>query len=122
MTTSTSQFVSVTISRGVLTARFTGPSLGQREVPIVADELARHLAASAGRLRALVLDCSDVKMIPSIGLGLCVDLRNQAHRARAKTIVFGLNEQLTSLFKMMRVDRLCTMVDSADDLADAISA
>ena len=68
------------------------------------------------RLRTLVLDCSDVEVISSFGLGMCIELRHAADAFGAFTIIYHLSKELIGLFKMMKVDRLYTIVQTPQAL------
>jgi anti-anti-sigma factor len=74
------------------------------------------------RLRTLVIDLSDVQAMASFGLGVCIELRNGANTVGARTIMFGLNPEMAAMFRLMKVERLYTMVQSTDELARALAA
>lgn len=115
-----SQFVAIHVKSGVLMVRPSGPSLAEREATIISADVRPVLAACGKSLRALVLDLSDVQMMSSFGLGMCIDLRNAANRSKALTIVYGLSQQLQDLFKMMKVERLYTIAQTPADLERAL--
>ena len=117
-----SLFVSLTVNEGVLTARPTGPTLGQREAPIVAEDINAAIDAVAARLRLFVLDLSDIQMMPSFGLGMCIELRNRLHKCGVATVLYGLSDELEALFRMLKVDRLYIMPRTRGELARAIAA
>ena len=106
-----SLFVQTVFRGGVLTVRPAGPQLSEREAIIITSEVTPHLQKAGNKLRGLVLDMSEIKMMSSFGLGLCLELRNSAKAAGASTIIVGLNLQLRELFRMMKVDRLYTIAD-----------
>jgi len=117
-----SLFYTHSVKGGVVVIRPHGPTLGQREAAILNAEM-RPVVDNLGlRLRALVIDLTDVQMMASFGLGVCIELRNAAHNQKARTIVFGLNEELAAMFRLMKVDRLYTIVQSTQDLARALAA
>jgi anti-anti-sigma factor len=117
-----SLFFSSSLKAGVLVIRPTGPNLGQREAAIINSEVRPMIEDLGKRLRTMVLDLSDVHGMASFGLGVCIELRNAAHAAKARTIVFGLNEELTAMFRLMKVERLYTIVQSTDELSSALAA
>lgn len=113
-----SLFAVITKQPGVVHARLVGPTIGAREVPIITDLVAPAIEKSAGGdLRWVVLDMSSVTFVNSMGLGMCIDFRNRANKAGAKTILYGMNQQLMDLFKMVKVDRLFTIVKDMAELA-----
>jgi anti-anti-sigma factor len=114
---STSVFAHMTFAAGVLSARLTGPSIGQREVPIITDLIVGELDQHSRDLKLLVLDMSQITFLNSMGLGMCVDFRNRVSKLGGKTAIVGLNEELTKLFKMVRFDKLFTIVKNASELA-----
>lgn len=105
-------FTHIWTARGHLIARVLTPNVGQREVAIVTSEIGDAItelqAESKGR--SMVLDLTDVRMLSSMGLGMCVDLKNQADRAKMRPLLFGASATLLELLKLMRVDRLYTVV------------
>ena len=107
---------------GVLTIRPAGPNLGQREAVILNSEVGAILTSLGSRIQTLLLDLTDVQAMASFGLGVCIELRNTAHARNARTIVYGLNDELAALFRLMKVERLYTMVYSTKDLAKALAA
>jgi len=105
-------FTHIWTARGHLIARVLTPNVGQREVAIVTSEIGDAITElqAEGKGRAMVLDLSDVRMLSSMGLGMCVDLKNQADRAKMRPLLFGVSTTLLELLKLMRVDRLYTVV------------
>lgn len=102
--------------RGHLLARIVVPNVGHREVPTVATEIGEALESlgSAAKGQAFVLDFTDVRILSSMGLGMCVDLKKRADKMGMKSVLFGADAPLLDLMKLMRVDRLYTVIaDSA---------
>jgi len=116
------QILLIEFRNGVLTVRFVGPSLGQREAPIASGELTEALQRHRSRITKLVLDLSHVQTMASLGLGLCIDARNTAISHGAEVVAYGLNEQLRELFRMMKLHRLFTMANSRAELNQALAA
>ena len=117
-----SMFFQHEFKAGVLTIRPAGPNMGQREAIILNTEAGAILNSLGTRVRTLLLDLTDVQAMASFGLGVCIELRNTAHARNARTIVYGLNDELAALFRLMKVERLYTMVRSTKDLAKALAA
>jgi len=115
---SPSLFAQITPSLGVVNAKLVGPSIGQREVPIITDLVVAAINEKGAGLEFLVLDLSQVTFMNSMALGMCVDLRNRATKSAAKTkvIICGMNAELTNLFKMVKFDKLFTIVKDAAEL------
>jgi anti-anti-sigma factor len=107
---------------GVITVRLIGPSIGQREVPIITDIVGPAIDKAPLGFRWLVLDLSQITFMNSMALGMCIDFRNRAAKAGAaggggKAALVGLNQQLLDLFRMVKFDRLFTIVKDRDELA-----
>lgn len=117
-----SLFVSISCPKGVLVIRPTGPRLAEREAVIIAAEARLAMGALGRALRGLVLDLTDVHMMSSFGLGMCIELRNSAHTAGAPAFLLGLSNELVDMFRLMKVDRLYTIVQSPAELARAMTA
>lgn len=110
-------FARISEDRGILTVRLVGPSIGQREVPIITDLVGPAIDQCGTSLRFMVLDMSQITFINSMGLGMCIDFRNRTNKAGGKSVLLGMNQQLVDLFKMVKVDRLYTIVKDAGELA-----
>lgn len=115
--TALSQFVAIERYPKGLLARVTCPTIGQREAPIISAEVSEALAsANLPKGGSFVLDVSGVTMLTSMGLGMCVDLRNRASSAKLKPHLTGTSRSLLDLFRMMKIDRLYTVVYAREDL------
>ncbi|MCH2144579.1 MAG: STAS domain-containing protein [Phycisphaerales bacterium] len=97
------------LSGSVLRIRPHGPNVGQREAPIIDQDVKPLLASAGSGLKAMVLDLQDVAFMSSMGLGICIALRNAANAVGAKTALVGLRPELESLFKMMRIHKLYSL-------------
>ncbi len=115
--TNLSQFVCIErYPKGIL-ARVVCPSVGQREAPIIAAEITEALEqASLPKGSSFVLDMSGVTMLTSMGLGMCVDLRKRSESAKFRAYLSGTSRSLLDLFRMMKIDRLYTVVHGRDEL------
>ncbi|MEI6877773.1 MAG: STAS domain-containing protein [Planctomycetota bacterium] len=113
--TSTATFVTVSMKNKHMIARLDAVSIGPREAALIATEVSRMLTSST-KGKCLVIDLSRTNSLSSMGLGLCVDLRNRAVDAGLRPVLAGMNIQLTDLVRMMRVDRLFTITSSSHDL------
>lgn len=99
-----------------LTVRPAGPQVGQRESPIITDEVTPYLKNAGKSLRGLVLDLSDITFMSSMGLGMCIAFRNQAATVGAKSILYGASKDLLQLLAMMKIERLYSIAKSEDEL------
>ena len=89
---------------------------------VIAGDVRPAMAQHARTLRTIVLDMTEVRSMSSFGLGWCIEVRNTASLMNVRTVVYGLNRELLDLFRMMKVEKLYTIVHSAGDLASAIAA
>ena len=101
-----SLFVDVSFRNGTLNACLVGPRIGEREATIVANAVNAKIKEYDDKVTSLVLDFSEVQFVSSLGLGMCIDVRNTAENCNAKTVIVGLTNHLKELFEMMRLDRL----------------
>lgn len=111
-----SSFVTVRRHGAMVRAAISGPRLGQRESQLIAREIHNAIEAAGQRMKHLVLDLTDVRTMSSLGLGMCIDVRNAARKKGADTLIIGLTQELGDLFRMMRVDRLYAIVEDEDEL------
>jgi anti-anti-sigma factor len=115
-----SQFVRLSLQQGVLTAQPVGPAVAEREAGIIDGEVAAAITKAGSGLKAVVLDLTHVAFMSSMGLSVCINTRNRAHAAKAKTVVFGLNDDLLHLFQMVRLDKFFPLVNTPEELAKAL--
>ena len=101
-----SSLVTITRSGGTLLIKPTGPSVGQREAPIIQEEVKPYVEAMGTDLDHLVLDMSTTTFMSSMGLGMCIALRNSASAAKGDAILFGLSKELLGLMSMMKIEKL----------------
>ena len=98
--------VELTYRDGVLLIKPEGPSIGQREAPIIQEEAKAFLEEAGKDLKHLVLDMSTVTFMSSMGLGMCISFRNAASAVKADAILFGLSKDLHALMSMMKIEKL----------------
>jgi anti-anti-sigma regulatory factor len=115
------QFVALERRDDVLRARFVCPTIGQREAPIILDEVSAAVVAAAPATKALLIDLTEVQVMSGLGLGMCTDLAGRARRRKMRTVIRGSSE-LVDLLQSLRLDTGCTMVRDEDELERAIAA
>lgn len=98
--------VEITYRNGTMLIKPTGPSIGQREAPIIQEEAKPFLDEVGKELKHLVLDMSTVTFMSSMGLGMCISFRNGATAVKADSILFGLSNDLHALLSMMKIEKL----------------
>jgi len=101
-----------------LTAKPVGPTLGDREVRVVEQEVVKALEAArtgSGKLKHFVLDMRAIEFMPSVGIGMCINLQRAAKQRGAATILYGMQPELAKVFSMMKLGKLFRFVD--DDAA-----
>ena len=101
-----SLFVDVSFSNGTMKACIVGPRIGEREASVIAIAINGKLKEKGSKVNKLILDFTDIQFISSLGLGMCIDVRNTAEQCNATTSIVGLTSHLKELFEMMRLDRL----------------
>jgi len=88
---------------GVVIGRIRCPTVSEREAPIIKDEALREAKLAGHRLG---LDFSGVTMMGSLALGTLVTIAKECNGAGGKLALFGLNNNLTEVLKMTRLDKL----------------
>lgn len=112
-------FVDVSVSNGTMRASLVGPRIGEREATVVANAVNAQLKKYGKKIQSLIIDFSDVQFISSLGLGMCIDVRNTAEQCNASTSIVGLTSHLKELFEMMRLDRLFTISTNSTNYGSA---
>jgi anti-anti-sigma factor len=115
-----SQFVRLSQQHGVLTAQPVGPAVAEREAGIIDGEIAAAITQAGASLKAVVLDLTHVTFMSSMGLSVCINTRNRANAAKVKTVVYGLNDDLLHLFRMVRLDKFFPLLTKPEELAKAL--
>ncbi len=118
-----SSFLHVQTVRGHLLARILCPAVGQREVPIIAQEAGDAMLELGDDAKGkwMVLDLAAVGTLSSMGLGMCVDLGNRARHAGMKPALFGARPSLLELLRLMKIDRQFQMVTEPQALDRLLS-
>ncbi len=91
-----------------------GPNVGQRETPIIQEDIGPYLKLKT--IKFMVLDLSGVAFMSSMGLSMCIAARNAAASSGAQPVLYGLNKDLRALMSMMKMDKLYKVVDTQDEL------
>jgi anti-anti-sigma regulatory factor len=112
-----SQYVIIERHRSGIYARVVCPTIGQREAPIITGEIIDAIDHSKNVRGNFVLDLTGVNQITSMGLGMCIDVRNRVASAKLKPHLFGTNRAVLDLLRLMKVDKLYSVVHGGDDLA-----
>ncbi len=114
-----SLFVDISMKNGIMNACIVGPKIGEREATVVANSINAQLKQYGNKVNSLVLDFSEVQFISSLGLGMCIDVRNTAEQSNAATSIVGLTIHLKELFELMRLDRLFKIESSSNTFGSA---
>ncbi|MHC5023235.1 MAG: STAS domain-containing protein [Planctomycetota bacterium] len=115
-------FVRLDSEPGTVTATMVGPSIRDREASIISGEVIAAMKDAGADLRRLVLVMTAIEFMPSMGVGMCVDLRNRAHAAGARTIIVGLHPNLRQIFTIMKLEPLFEIVDDAKKLKKILAS
>jgi anti-anti-sigma factor len=99
-----------------LTIRPAGPQVGQRESPIITDEVTPFLTQAGKGLRVMILDLADVTFMSSMGLGMCIAFRNKAAAVGAKSVLYGASKEMLQLLSMMKIEKLYTIAKDEKEL------
>jgi anti-sigma B factor antagonist len=78
-------------------------------------------AKAKTRTSALVLDLTGVPYIDSTGLAAIIEYFRDACAFSGILALAGLNDQLKSIFKIVRLDKAIPMFEAAKDAVDAIA-
>jgi anti-sigma B factor antagonist len=77
-------------------------------------------AKAKARTPALVLDLTGVPYIDSTGLAAIIEYFRDACSYAGILCLAGLNEQLKSIFEIVRLDKAIPMFETASDAVDAV--
>ena len=114
MSDSAASIVRMQTVEGHLVARIGCPHVGQREAPILQDEV---LALAPNHGHRVAIDFKDVTMLGSLGLGALITLTKTCKGAKGTLVIFNIDDMIRELIKMSRLDRVLTI---ANDEAGAL--
>jgi anti-anti-sigma factor len=112
----TTTHVDIEVRSRLLYVKLVGPQIGQRESPIISQEVDPYLKAAGKDLRHFIVDLRSVTFMSSMGVGVCIALRNKAIAAGAKPILFGTSPELVKLLSMMKIDQMYKLAKDQAEL------
>lgn len=115
-TKKTTTHVDIEVRTKLLYVKFMGPQIGQRESPIISQEVEPYLKAAGKDLKHFIIDLKSVTFMSSMGVGVCIALRNKAIAAGAKPILFGTAPDLVKLLAMMKIDQMYKLAKDQAEL------
>lgn len=113
-----SPFTTMSFRNGVLRVRLVGPQVNERESRIMREEIDRALDLVGPGLKAFILDLTDIQIMSSVGLNMCIELRNGATNHGARCLMVGVNRRFADLFTLLNVDRMYDCAGFDDALAE----
>jgi len=66
----------------------------------------------------VVLDLSKVAIVPSLALGLLVQMANKCRARQQKLVLAGVQPQVRQVFSITRLDRIFQFAESAEAALD----
>ena len=90
--------IEIDVRVNLLYVKFVGPQVGQRESPIISQEVEPYFKEAGKGLKHFIIDLQNVTFMSSMGLGVCIGLRNKSVALGAKPILFGTSKELLQLF------------------------
>jgi anti-sigma B factor antagonist len=112
----TTTHVEIEVRSKLLYVKFMGPQVGQRESPIISLEVEPYLKAAGKDLKHFIIDIKGVNFMSSMGVGVCIALRNKAVAAGGKPILFGTSPELVKLLAMMKIDQMYKLAKDQSEL------
>ncbi len=103
--------------RGVLSIRFAGPSIGEREAGIIGAELKEAFEALGRDIDTVLLDFSDIRGMSSLMVGVLGELRLRLRAARARAILCGVAPSIEGLVQAVGSDRRFRLARTDDEVA-----
>ena len=115
------EYVDVTTDGGVVTARITESNVEEQAASIILNTVRDAMNHPGLDLQAVVLDFGEVVFINSSGLAACIELRNAAAAQDARTIVYRPRNDVSDLFRLVKLDRLYSFAHDAKELDELVS-
>ncbi|MFZ9914742.1 MAG: STAS domain-containing protein [Phycisphaerales bacterium] len=108
--------VEIDLRSNLLYVRFIGPQIGQREAPIITQEVEPYIKQAGASAKHFIIDLQSVTFMSSMGLGTCIGLRNKAAAAGAKSILYGTQPELLKLLAMVKMDLMFKLAKNQGEL------
>ena len=115
------EYVNVTTDGGIVTARITEASVEEQAATSILNTVRAAMDVPGLDLQAVVLDFGEVVFINSSGLAACIELRNTAAAKNARTIIYRPRNDVSDLFRLVKVDRLYAFAQDAKELDELVS-
>lgn len=115
---STAAFVEIKQITGAVVAKVMCPAVGQREAPIIEEEL-KNAAGSANN--RVALDLSTVTVLGSMGLGMLVTLTKRCRDGGGRLAIFGVTPSLLDLIKLTKLDKFLIITKDFDSAVAKIA-
>ena len=113
-----STFAQTDVIDGVVHATVLCERLAERESQIVFDELT---AAAGSHGWKIVVDLTQVAFMPSVGLGVLVNLHNACKQNKGKLALFGIHPELMSMLKLTHLNKLLSISSSKEEAIKAVA-
>jgi len=108
--------VDIDLRPNLLYVRFIGPQIGQREAPIITQEVEPYIKQAGASMKHFIIDLQSVTFMSSMGLGTCIGLRNKAASAGAKPILYGTQPELLKMLAMVKMDTMFKLAKNQGEL------
>jgi len=69
----------------------------------------------------LLIDCRELEYISSAGLGVFMSYIEEINAKQISMIIFGLNEKVQNVFKVLGLDQLLKIVDTEESAKEILS-
>lgn len=112
----TTAHVDIEVRPKLLYVKLLGPQVGQRESPIISQDVDPYLKAAGKDLKHFILDMKSITYMSSMGIGVCIAFRNKAVAAGAKPILFGTSAEMVKLLAMMKIDQMYKLAKDQGEL------
>src|SRR5262245_32393820 len=96
-----------------LIARLAVKMLDDQQLKQLAQAVDHSAGADSG-ISVIVLDLSKVHLMPSLALGLLVQIANKCKARQQKLKLAGVQQQLRQVFAITRLDRVLELAPSVD--------
>lgn len=108
---SNAAFVSIQVLQSASVAKITCPAVGQREAPIIEEDLK---AAALNANNKLIIDMGSVTVLGSMGLGMLVTITKRCRDGGGRLAIIGLTPSLLDLIKLTKLDKFLVISKDLD--------
>jgi anti-anti-sigma factor len=113
--------VDVTSGHGVVVAKIIDGAVEAHRAAVILDTVRQAIDQHADDLKFVVLDFGQVDFINSSGVAACLELADDVKHKGAQPIIYRPTDNVVEILRLVKADRIYTVVRTVDELAKVLA-